>query len=311
VISWSLWYLSGVLSRGSDFIYDYKWLISQIGVFAPSLSALIISGFQSRELRKNGLKILSLFILMFIGGVLITRYAPRSIQDFTPGISILVVMLGVLSLIFFSLLNRKFLIPATGQIQGKAGFKLILIAVLGIPFLFLLGWFLVNLQGNSWSVSSLKNGPTGFFTTLVTAFLMNLIFGGSLGEELGWRGFALPILLKKYSPIQASFVLGLIWALWHLPIYLYDMNLFSIGKFLFFLVWTIPLTIIFTWFYLNSGGNILVAILLHTAVNVLPDLGFSRYENSMIVLTIFLIFAAIIASRSQCMMSPETQKDNQ
>ena len=137
VISWSLWYLSGVLSRGSDFIYDTQWLISQIGVFAPSLSALIISGFQSGELRKNGLKILPLFILIFIGGVLITRYAPRSIQDFTPGISIIVVSLGVLSLIFFSSLNRKFLIPATGQIQGKAGFKLILIAVLGIPFLFL------------------------------------------------------------------------------------------------------------------------------------------------------------------------------
>ena len=119
VISWSLWYFSGVLSRGSDFIYDTRWLISQIGVFAPSLSALIISGFQSGELRKNGLKILPLFILIFIGGVLITRYAPRSIQDFTPGISIIVVSLGVLSLIFFSSLNRKFLIPATGQSREK------------------------------------------------------------------------------------------------------------------------------------------------------------------------------------------------
>jgi hypothetical protein len=96
-----------------------------------------------------------------------------------------------------------------------------------------------------------------------------------------------------------------------LPIYLSDTNLLSAGKLLFFLVWILPLNVISTWFYLNSGSNILIAILLHAAINVLPDLGFFRYGNSMLILAILFIIAAFIASRTKCMMSSEPQADNQ
>jgi len=311
VISWSLFYLSGVLPvRPENFLYDTRWLIAQIGVFGPSISALLISSAQSRELRRNGLKLFALFILIFIVGIIITRYTPRSIQDFTPLISIAVVTIGIASLIFFSSLNRHLLIPATGEIQGKAGMKGILLATLGIPLLFFIGWIIVNIPEKSWSITSLKNGPTSFVAILVTAFFMNLIFGGSMGEELGWRGFALPLLLRKYSPLQASYALGLMQAFWHLPGDISGAYPAAIVAVFLRIGWSILITIIFTWFYLSFKGKLLIAILLHTAVNVLPDLGFSNYNSSILVLTLMLIIISIIVARTPCMRSQEPEQNN-
>lgn len=310
VFSWSLFFLSGVLPVSPDnFLYDTRWLIAQIGVFGPSLSALILSSIQSRELRKNGLRIFSLFILIFSVGIIITQYVPRSIQDFTSIVSIAIVLVGLASLVFFSSLNRHLLIPGSGEVQGKAGFKGILLAVLGIPLLFFIGWIVVNLPGNSWDIASLKNGPVSFVSVLITAFFMNLIFGGSMGEEIGWRGFALPLLLQKYSPLQASYVLGLMQAFWHLPVDISGADVASIVAVIFRVGWSILITIIFTWFYLNFEGNLLIALLLHTSVNVLPDLGFSGYEYSILVLTLLLIVVSIIITRTPSMKSQSHVKE--
>ncbi len=301
-ISWSLFYLSGVLpAKPETFLYDTRWLIAQIGVFGPSLSALIISGAQSKELRRNGWRIFPLFLLIFIAGVIITQSTPRSIKDFTPFVSLIVVTIGIASLLFFSSWNRHVLIPATGEGQGKAGMKGILLSIFGIPLLFLIGWVIVNVPGNTWAITSLKNGPASFVATLLTAFFMNLIFGGSMGEELGWRGFALPLLLQKYSPLQASYVLGLMQAFWHLPVDISGANLDAMVAVLFRIGWSILFTIIFTWFYLNFEGKLLLALLLHTSVNVLPDLGFSGYEYSILFLTFLLILVSTVMARTLSM----------
>jgi membrane protease YdiL (CAAX protease family) len=311
VIAWPFWCFSGVLDREYVFSYDTRWLIAQIGVFAPSLSALILSSFQTKGLRRNALGMIFIFMLIFTGGIVITWYAPRSIQDFTPMVSIVVVMTGIASILFFSSLNRRLLLPATGEIQGKAGTKWVLLSILGIPFLFLIGWIIVNLPGKTWAVSSLKNGPTGFVATLITAFFMNMILGGSMGEEPGWRGFALPLLLKKQAPLQASFTLGLICAFWHLPVDISGFDLSAAGAVFLRIAWSIPLSVVFTWFYLNSKGKLLIAILLHTAINVLPDLGFSQYRQSILFLTLPLIIASIVVSRTQQMKNQVTPPDNQ
>jgi len=78
---------------------------------------------------------------------------------------------------------------------------------------------------------------------------MNLNYGGSMGEELTWCGFCLPVLLKKYDPLRASIIPGLIWALWHLPVDLMSQIVPGLFAAIYRIVWTIPLTVIFTWFY--------------------------------------------------------------
>jgi uncharacterized protein len=128
--------------------------------------------------------------------------------------------------------------------------------------------------------------PSGSFPTklisriwilpLLLEALRIFFLGGPLGEEIGWRGFALPRLLDHNSPFKASLILGLIWGLWHMPIYFVSGSgqndmLKSGGSFsmLFpaFVVWTIGLAVLFTWVYKKTKENLLAAILFHTAVN--------------------------------------------
>lgn len=96
--------------------------------------------------------------------------------------------------------------------------------------------------------------------------------GGTL-EELGWRGYALPILLQRYSPLAASIMLGAIWMAWHLPrevpglIAGRPLGPFLEGQ-LVFLVLTIALSVLCTVGYLATGGSVLPAILIHGGTNV-------------------------------------------
>jgi hypothetical protein len=111
---------------------------------------------------------------------------------------------------------------------------------------------------------------------LLGEFVRIFFFGGPLGEEIGWRGYALPRLLRHHSPMKASVLLGLVWGVWHAPIYAIagtgqNEMVRNGGSFPFlfvaFVVWTIGLSILFTWFYKMARGNLLVIILLHAAVN--------------------------------------------
>ena len=89
-----------------------------------------------------------------------------------------------------------------------------------------------------------------------------LLSGGN--EEPGWRGFALPALLRQFHPIIASLILGIIHAIWHLP--LMDHYDTTIGWYMFNLI---PLTFILNWFYLKSRYTVIPVMLLHAGVNVI------------------------------------------
>jgi membrane protease YdiL (CAAX protease family) len=89
-----------------------------------------------------------------------------------------------------------------------------------------------------------------------------LLTGGN--EEPGWRGFALPALLQRVPPILASLILGVLHALWHLPL---------MGRYHTNIAWylfdVIPLTFIFNWLYLTSRKSVLPVMLFHAGTNVI------------------------------------------
>jgi membrane protease YdiL (CAAX protease family) len=103
---------------------------------------------------------------------------------------------------------------------------------------------------------------------LLPLFLQTLVIGGPLGEEFGWRGYALPILLERHGPVASSLILGFIHAFWHLPIW------FVIGEggrdmpFWLFAVNVVSQTPIYTWLYLRSNGSAWPVILFHTTQNI-------------------------------------------
>lgn len=94
-------------------------------------------------------------------------------------------------------------------------------------------------------------------------FIFIVLFIG-LGEEPGWRGFALPRLLETHSPLVASLILAPIWALWHLPLMGNEFPLAIIPAFVISLLGG---TLIQTWLFNRSKGSVFGQMLFHATVN--------------------------------------------
>jgi hypothetical protein len=87
------------------------------------------------------------------------------------------------------------------------------------------------------------------------------------GEEIGWRGYALPRLAARFGLARASLVLGLLWACWHLPLFFVP-GLGNYGQsFPLFVAGGIALSVAMAWLYANTAGSVLLAMLMHSAVN--------------------------------------------
>jgi len=111
-------------------------------------------------------------------------------------------------------------------------------------------------------------------------FLLVFLVGGPLGEEFGWRGYALPALQARWGWRVASVLLGAVWAVWHLPLFYTAGTMQSHLPMELFVLSTIASSVLFAWLFNRSRGSIVPVLVLHTAVNawsliipvmVLPD----------------------------------------
>lgn len=152
--------------------------------------------------------------------------------------------------------------------------------IFGVPVLFFAG---SAIKGNLFAE------PFPF--TSAPAYLTALLFTAIKGpvEELGWRGLALPLLQRKFAPIWAGLILGLIWGFWHLPAFLLSGTPQSAWSFTPFLVGSIAVSVIVTPMFNASRGSILLPALFHFQLNnpAWPDA--QPYD------TIAFVAAAILA----------------
>lgn len=117
-------------------------------------------------------------------------------------------------------------------------------------------------------------------TTLFVGPLAALPFG-PLPEELGWRGYALPRLLQRYSPLVASLITGTIWTFWHGPMFFFPgatfPSVFALSPWILLVYWvgTMADSIIYTYVLGHTRGSVLMAILLHTLTNSATTILFS------------------------------------
>jgi membrane protease YdiL (CAAX protease family) len=156
--------------------------------------------------------------------------------------------------------------PAVGQllrrlVQWRVGVGWYLLVILGIPLAELMGAFAVL---GTVSLDDLARNWPVIFTGYPIYVLYVAIFTG-LGEEPGWRGFALPRLQDRHGPLLGTALLSVVWAAWHLP-----NVLFGGWTGLSFSLWmalTMASAFIYTWVYNHTGGSILLAALLHGAIN--------------------------------------------
>jgi membrane protease YdiL (CAAX protease family) len=99
----------------------------------------------------------------------------------------------------------------------------------------------------------------------VSVVLIFFIGGGQ--EEPGWRGFALPRLQETYSALTASVIIGVVWAVWHLPLFFMGAPRNLSGNFVLFAVMVVGFSILLTWCYNSTGGSVLVAMVFHASIN--------------------------------------------
>jgi len=123
-------------------------------------------------------------------------------------------------------------------------------------------------------------------------FLYNLLFVAT-EEEPGWRGFLLDRLQRNFSPLSATLLTWLPWALWHAPVDYYRPTRFTlVQEILLRVVFLIPLSIVLTWFYNRSGRSIQATAIFHASMNTFPYV-VPYYQPAWFVLFIFAAYAVI------------------
>lgn len=109
---------------------------------------------------------------------------------------------------------------------------------------------------------------TSFVVFLPFVFLQQMLIGSSMGEEPGWRGYALPRMQTNQSSLRASLLLGFLWSMWHLPIWLTKGHPMQETFWVWSALGLVATTVLFTWVYNHTKGSLLLALLFHTSIAI-------------------------------------------
>jgi uncharacterized protein len=130
--------------------------------------------------------------------------------------------------------------------------------------------------------------PVAMFALLIIATIT-----GATGEELGWRGFALPRLQTRMSALSASLILGVIWTMWHVPLWFAGLGYERI-PFTAYAILVISSTVLITWACNNSGGSMVIASLFHLtmniAMNIIDTKALYVYAILIMAAAVFVVF---------------------
>jgi uncharacterized protein len=120
-----------------------------------------------------------------------------------------------------------------------------------------------TMKGFSTNAAFPQFGPLAYF-------LFNFLTFG-IGEETGWRGFALPALQKKYSALISTLILSVVWTCWHIPAFIYrplysQMDVSGIAGFFMSMLMG---SVILTWLYNSTKGSLLIVAIFHTLIELM------------------------------------------
>jgi membrane protease YdiL (CAAX protease family) len=193
--------------------------------------------------------------------------------------------------------------------QLRVGIRWILIAVLGPIVFIVLGAVILRLTGNAWS----DFGQRSVFPDLGVGAVWFIFLLMAIGEEPGWRGFALPRLQARRSALSSTLILTVVWWLWHLPVFLFypvgvdAVRQFGVFGLIPFFVTLLVQAIMYAWVYNKSRGSILVAALLHAGFNA--GSSGSGSEIAPIFLGLFFVTAIIVAIATRGRLGLSAKED--
>jgi len=172
-------------------------------------------------------------------------------------------------------------------LHWRVGIQWYLLVLVGVPALYACSraiFFAVHGTGPAY--------PFDPWYLVIPSALFALVKDPGPMEELGWRGFALPLLQQRFNALASSIILGVIWGLWHLPAFYISALPQSPLSFPIFLLEVVSLSILMTAAYNSTGGSIPLAFLIHWQLNNAFGLGI--FPDGLLISGILLTVAAVI-----------------
>ena len=201
----------------------------------------------------------------------------------------------------------------TGATHGKEGVRALfrkltivrvgvgwyLFAIFGLAVMYVVVILLHNLFGYlpDLPILSDKLPPLSPLQLVLSIVPMFIVIGLINGEELGWRGFALPRLQAKYNALTSSLILGVIWTIFHLPLFFTVTGSSQADwSFVSFLISTVAMSVLYTWMYNNTRGSVLMAYLFHAAANTWSQVFSIDHANPLVgwIMAGLLVLAAVM-----------------
>jgi uncharacterized protein len=267
--------------------------------------------------QRHGISLTLFFVLVFvvcwIGTIPMILSSWRSAK-LPPAIAVLQVLM-----LFGPGLVAVFV---TGMNEGRAGVKKLLARFLIWRVNII--WYLIVLLGplvvclasrqisllfgnNVHKLHPLPDLLMAFATTFVIYFFLNT-------EEFAWRGYALPQLQERFGITKATFILGIIWGVFHLPLFLMKGGHPAGYPFPLYLLMTFAMTFTFSWVFINTRGSLLLVHLLHQSLNAWAEAVpfYPRATGSlmaMIIAILFLSIAAIVILLAKFSPMPKTVRN--
>ena len=214
---------------------------------------------------------------------------------------------GFLLALLGSLVPSAVAVMLTALLHGRRGVRSLLARL--VKWRVGLRWYLVVLLVPllvllAVGISVLLGGavPTvdASILTIVILFAFHIFPGSALGEELGWRGFALPHLQDTRGALATALILGPLWGSWHLPLFLANTDSRPLALFPLFVLSAIALSVVLSWLYNSTGGSLLLVVLLHATANLpvtllIAPLGRQAMIQPFAIFTAMLVLLAAVA----------------
>jgi membrane protease YdiL (CAAX protease family) len=268
-----------------------------LAVFAPALVSMGLSAVIKPRSCQGSRKpaVIAFFIVWILASPIIISYLTVNQQmDLSTRLMILSVVAGLLpalvgSAAFSTIPGVRDLLRTYRKPRGSFGYYLL--ALVLVPAIWLLGNLLSRVLGMEVPFFRHPVVDAKLLGMVVLFFLYNFIYGG-LSEEPGWRGFALPRLQAKFSPLVSSLILGVIWAVWHAPARFGGIETTSLSDTLAEWVLIVLVTILFTWLFNRTKGSILVTALIHPAMNTTGNF-LNASIGALLLLFLFTVFVIV------------------
>jgi membrane protease YdiL (CAAX protease family) len=155
-------------------------------------------------------------------------------------------------------------------LRWRVGLRWFLIAIFGPFVLFVISAIGVGLvTGHGLDIRHFGRSDEFPAFNIVGVFLIHTVTFG-FGEEVGWRGFALPRLQRRHSALTATLLLTILWACWHLPAFFYrpGYSAMGAGEMAGWFLSLFTGAILLTWLYNSSRGSILIVALFHGSIDL-------------------------------------------